>query len=84
MSAPNAADWSALLRLPRYLVLQPRALHSFPWRDEGAKVARSWTPTSLGASALGDPRVAGSACAECILPSTGPPRRDDRAELGGS
>eukprot|EP00969_Alexandrium_andersonii_P190820 8429709-Alexandrium_andersonii.AAC.1 len=38
MSSPTTADWSALLRLARYLVLQPRAVYSFPWQDEGAGI----------------------------------------------
>eukprot|EP00969_Alexandrium_andersonii_P311438 13761942-Alexandrium_andersonii.AAC.1 len=37
--------------------------------------ARSWTPTLLGASALGGRRVGGSACAECIPSRSGTPRR---------
>eukprot|EP00969_Alexandrium_andersonii_P319434 14110665-Alexandrium_andersonii.AAC.1 len=35
MSAPATADWSALLRLAQYLVLQPRAVYGFPWQDDG-------------------------------------------------
>eukprot|EP00969_Alexandrium_andersonii_P271238 11989145-Alexandrium_andersonii.AAC.1 len=38
MSAPTAADWSALLRVARYLVLQPRAVYSSLWQDEGAGI----------------------------------------------
>eukprot|EP00969_Alexandrium_andersonii_P132756 5870705-Alexandrium_andersonii.AAC.1 len=75
MSAPTTADWSVLLRLARYLVLQPRAVYSFPWQDEEAGIRTFAAPTLLGASAPGGPRVEGSACVECVLPSTGPPRR---------
>eukprot|EP00969_Alexandrium_andersonii_P331242 14640261-Alexandrium_andersonii.AAC.1 len=38
MSAPTTADWFALLRLARSLMLQPRAVRSFPWQDEGAAI----------------------------------------------
>eukprot|EP00969_Alexandrium_andersonii_P285014 12599744-Alexandrium_andersonii.AAC.1 len=38
MSAPTTADWSVLLRLARYLALQPRAVDSSPWQDEGVAI----------------------------------------------
>eukprot|EP00969_Alexandrium_andersonii_P306471 13548588-Alexandrium_andersonii.AAC.1 len=59
MPAPTTADWPALLRLARYLVLplQPRAVYSFRWQDEGAGNHAFATPTLLGASALGGPRA---------------------------
>eukprot|EP00969_Alexandrium_andersonii_P258748 11440735-Alexandrium_andersonii.AAC.1 len=38
MSAPTTADWSAVLRLAGYLVLQPCAVYSFPWQGEGAAI----------------------------------------------
>eukprot|EP00969_Alexandrium_andersonii_P001523 67007-Alexandrium_andersonii.AAC.1 len=38
MSAPTTADWSALLRLARYLALQPLAVYSFPCWGEGAAI----------------------------------------------
>eukprot|EP00969_Alexandrium_andersonii_P040155 1759797-Alexandrium_andersonii.AAC.1 len=38
MSAPTAVDWPALLRLARHLALQPRAVYSFPWQDEGPAI----------------------------------------------
>eukprot|EP00969_Alexandrium_andersonii_P093396 4124578-Alexandrium_andersonii.AAC.1 len=37
MSGCAAADWSALLRLARHLVAQPRAVYSFLWQDEGVE-----------------------------------------------
>eukprot|EP00969_Alexandrium_andersonii_P082804 3651326-Alexandrium_andersonii.AAC.1 len=69
MSAPATADWSALLRLARYLVVQPRAVYDFPWQDEGVGVRTLWAQTLLGAFALGDPRVGTSACVVRIRPS---------------
>eukprot|EP00969_Alexandrium_andersonii_P299907 13257807-Alexandrium_andersonii.AAC.1 len=36
MAAPLATDWSALVRLIRYLAVRPRCMYSFPWQDEGA------------------------------------------------
>eukprot|EP00969_Alexandrium_andersonii_P027955 1219179-Alexandrium_andersonii.AAC.1 len=65
MPAPTA-DWPALLRLARYLAVQARAVYCFSWQDEGLQSARSWTPISPGVLALGDPRVEGFACVECI------------------
>eukprot|EP00975_Prorocentrum_lima_P048338 10107768-Prorocentrum_lima.AAC.1 len=29
-------DWSALVRLIRYLVVRPRCVYFFPWQYEGA------------------------------------------------
>eukprot|EP00969_Alexandrium_andersonii_P073226 3230821-Alexandrium_andersonii.AAC.1 len=43
-------------------------------RMRGLESARSRTPSSLGASALGGPRVEGLARAGCAPSSTGPPR----------
>eukprot|EP00969_Alexandrium_andersonii_P244876 10820577-Alexandrium_andersonii.AAC.1 len=62
LSQDVCAHHCRLLRLARCLVLQPRALGP----------ARSWTPTLLGASALGDPRAGGSACVERVPSSIGP------------
>eukprot|EP00969_Alexandrium_andersonii_P217877 9624346-Alexandrium_andersonii.AAC.1 len=36
MAAPTTADWAALVRLIRYLVVRPRCVYHFPWQDEGA------------------------------------------------
>eukprot|EP00969_Alexandrium_andersonii_P111442 4921407-Alexandrium_andersonii.AAC.1 len=57
MSAPTAADWSALLRLARYLVLQPCAVYDFPWQDEGVGVR-----TALDAGFAGCLRARRSTC----------------------
>eukprot|EP00969_Alexandrium_andersonii_P015232 665340-Alexandrium_andersonii.AAC.1 len=57
MSAPTTADWSALLRLARYLVLQPRAVDNFPWQDEGAGIC-----TFVGADFAGRLRARWSTC----------------------
>eukprot|EP00969_Alexandrium_andersonii_P273635 12094282-Alexandrium_andersonii.AAC.1 len=32
MSSPTEEDWAALLRLTRYLLQRPRAVHHFPWQ----------------------------------------------------
>eukprot|EP00969_Alexandrium_andersonii_P058764 2590038-Alexandrium_andersonii.AAC.1 len=64
MSAPTTADWSALLRLAWCMVLQPRAVYSFPWQDEGAAIRafvgtdfagrfRAWRSTRGGVCARG-------------------------------
>eukprot|EP00969_Alexandrium_andersonii_P023429 1023245-Alexandrium_andersonii.AAC.1 len=40
MANPSTADWAALVRLTRYLIMRPRCVYRFPWQDEGGSPPR--------------------------------------------
>eukprot|EP00969_Alexandrium_andersonii_P239312 10564368-Alexandrium_andersonii.AAC.1 len=62
MSAPTSSDRSALLRLAQYLVLQPRAVYSFPWQDEGAAI-RTFVDTDFAGCLRTRRSTCGGVCA---------------------
>eukprot|EP00969_Alexandrium_andersonii_P196970 8702573-Alexandrium_andersonii.AAC.1 len=61
MSGPTSSDWSALLRIARYLVSQPRAVYSFPWQDEGAAI-RTFVDTDFAGCLRARRSTCGAVC----------------------
>eukprot|EP00969_Alexandrium_andersonii_P305207 13491498-Alexandrium_andersonii.AAC.1 len=62
MAAPTTADWAALVRLTRYLIVRPRRVYHFPWRGDGAPL-RAY----VGADFAGCLRTRRSTCGGVCL-----------------
>eukprot|EP00969_Alexandrium_andersonii_P169482 7492358-Alexandrium_andersonii.AAC.1 len=57
MADPTAADWAALARLTRYLIVRPRCVYHLSWQDDGAPLC-----ACAGTGFAGRPRARRPTC----------------------
>eukprot|EP00969_Alexandrium_andersonii_P200452 8854342-Alexandrium_andersonii.AAC.1 len=61
MANPSTADWAALIRLTRYLIVRPRCVDRFPRQDEGAPL-RAYVDTDFAGCLRTRRSTCGGAC----------------------
>eukprot|EP00969_Alexandrium_andersonii_P060621 2669553-Alexandrium_andersonii.AAC.1 len=61
MAAPTTADWAALVRLVRYVVVRPWCVYHFPCQDEEAAL-RAYADTDFAGCLLARRSTSGGVC----------------------